>query len=1159
MANRTTSQTLGARAGLGLSVTLGSVLIFFLVTGLASYLNTRTLNETSWWVTHTQKVIAALDDVQSMMRAAETGQRGFILTGDDAYLAQYSSSKTNIADRLGDVAELINDNPQQKARLPQLREAVDVRFRLMEHVIGVRRNDGLESARAIVGTDRGKIAMDSIRDQINLMKDTEQALLDVRVKEAETAYQAAIGSGLLACLAGITLLGIIGYLMRKAALARRREEWLQNGQIGLSAAIVGDLRLEQLGERVLKYLGEYLGAQAGAFFAQDGVRFRRTATYGVPAGSPIPQSFESGDGLLGQAVKDARSFIVSDVPDGYLAFGSALGQSKPRHLLVAPLAADGEVNGVVEFGFLHPVDATSIELCKKVFELVGTAVRSADYRTHLQNLLEETQRQTEELQTQGEELRVSNEELEEQSRALKESQARLEQQQSELEQINSQLEEQAQILEAQRDEAGRAKTALQVQAKELEQASRYKSDFLANMSHELRTPLNSSLILAKLLADNSEGNLTPEQVQYAQTIRSAGNDLLTLINDILDLSKIEAGKMEIRPEQLPLSYLVDDLVRIFRPVAEQKGLKFRTEIIAGAPTKIETDRQRLEQVLKNLLSNAMKFTEKGEVVLSISRAADGRIALAVSDTGIGIAEQQKQAVFEAFRQADGTTNRKYGGTGLGLSISRELTRLLGGEIRLESESGRGSTFTVTIPEIYDAVLPPQGTALAPRAFPPPTESAFASGSTAFASAAGLLRPAAATAPSTLRMRHIDDDRERLSGDRRVILIVEDDDAFTKVLVDAAHEQSFHCLVAATAEEGMAMAVQYLPSAVVLDVGLPDHSGLSVLDRLKHDARTRHIPVHVVTAGDHEQTALSLGAVGYMSKPVAREELVEALSRLETRLAKRLRRVLVVEDDAVQLDSLRKLLGSHDVETVGAASAAECLGHLKQETFDCMVLDLSLPDASGYQLLETLSREDTYSFPPVIVYTGRELSADEEQRLRRYSKSIIIKGAKSPERLLDEVTLFLHQVVAELPAEQQRLLEKARSRDAALEGRRILIVEDDVRNIFALTSILEPRGAIVKFARNGIEALAALERGLATPGEAVDLVLMDVMMPEMDGITATQEIRKRPEWKKLPIIMLTAKAMKNDQENCLAAGANDYIAKPLDVEKLLSLVRVWIPR
>jgi CheY-like chemotaxis protein/nitrogen-specific signal transduction histidine kinase len=706
------------------------------------------------------------------------------------------------------------------------------------------------------------------------------------------------------------------------------------------------------------------------------------------------------------------------------------------------------------------------------------------------------------------------------------------------------LEEQSQHLAAQRDELNRAKLSVEAQARDLQQASQYKSDFLANMSHELRTPLNSSLILAKLLADNRDGNLSAEQVKFAETIHAAGNDLLALINDILDLSKIEAGKMEVRPERVRVSQLLENLSRTFQPVAGQKGLTYQAHAAPGAPEVLETDPQRLEQILKNLLGNALKFTEQGEVTLEVRAAPGAQVAFSVRDTGIGISPQQQEMIFEAFRQADGTTNRKYGGTGLGLSISRELARLLGGELSVESEVGRGSIFTVRVPLVYNAAGVPERPAPAPSRSPEPLP------------APAPEPPRSAAAP---RPRYVEDDRERLTGTRRVVLVVEDDEPFARILLDLAHQLNFHCLIAPSAEEALGLAAQFLPSAVILDIGLPDHSGLSVLDRLKQDARTRHIPVHVVSGGDYAQTALSLGAVGYMLKPVKREELEQAFHSLESRLTQKMRRVLVVEDDAVQLDSLQQLLRSQDVETAGVRTAAECLERLKTSTFDCMVLDLSLPDASGLSLLETLSREDRYSFPPVIVYTGRDLTADEEQQLRRYSKSIIIKGAKSPERLLDEVTLFLHQVVSELPAEQQRMLEKARSRDAALEGRRILVVEDDVRNVFALTSILEPRGAEIRIARNGREALEALERYQHLPEQAADLVLMDIMMPEMDGLTATREIRKRSEWKRLPIIALTAKAMKDDQEQCLEAGANDYMAKPLDVEKLLSLVRVWMPR
>lgn len=946
------------------------------------------------------------------------------------------------------------------------------------------------------------------------------------------------GIGLVRRFIGtLTLLVVatIGYQFIRTRLGVRREVWLQEGQSRLSASLVGDYRLQELGDKVLGFLSGYLDAKVGAMFIEDEGVFRRCATYAAATDS-VPESFLPGEGLLGQAAKDGHPMIVNDVPDGYLKLGSGLGSSNPRHLLVVPLKLEGLVNSVIEIGFFHRVRESDLELFERVDEPLAIAVRSVKYRNRLQELLEETQRQSEEVQAQSEELRVSNEELEEQGRALRETQSRLELQQTELEQTNTQLEEQALYLERQRNDLLEAKQTLEEKAREVEQASRYKSDFLANMSHELRTPLNSSLILAKLLAENRTGNLTPEQVKYATTIGSAGNDLLSLINDVLDLSKIESGHMEINPESVTVDRLLNGLRDTFEPVAQQKGLVLRMEIAPDAPDTMETDPQRLEQVLKNLLSNALKFTAQGAVTVRARRAPGDRIAFAVIDSGIGIPADKQAIIFDPFFQADGTTARKYGGTGLGLSISRNLMRLLGGEIQLESEPGHGSIFTLFLPVKHGEAVPAE-------ALPKPVPAA----------------PEPAPSPAQTPVGLVPDDRETITKGGRVILTVEDDQPFTRIIYDLAREMNFQCLIATSAEEGLMLARQHLPSAIVLDVGLPDNSGLAVLERLKSDARTRHIPVHVISASDFTQTAMAMGAVGYILKPVKREQLIDTLHKLETKFTQKMRRVLVVEDDTVQVEAMRDLLESRDVETVCAQTAAECLELLGSTTFDCMVLDLSLPDASGFSLLEKLSTEDAYSFPPVIVYTGRVLSADEEQRLRRYSKSIIIKGAKSPERLLDEVTLFLHQVVSDLPPEKQKMLEKSNNRDAVLEGRRILIAEDDVRNVFALTSLLEGRGVKLEIARNGHEAIAALDASLQDPAKTIDLVLMDIMMPEMDGIAAMREIRRRREWKKLPIIALTAKAMKNDQEQCLEAGANDYLAKPLDVEKLLSLILVWMPR
>ncbi len=582
---------------------------------------------------------------------------------------------------------------------------------------------------------------------------------------------------------------------------------------------------------------------------------------------------------------------------------------------------------------------------------------------------------------------------------------------------------------------------------------------------------------------------------------------------------------------------------MFQPVAASRGLEFAIAIDPACANTIETDRQRLEQILKNLLSNAFKFTEEGSVSLAIEPDGEDRLLIAVTDTGIGIPEEQQQAIFEAFRQADGTVSRKYGGTGLGLSISRELARLLGGSISLTSVAGQGSRFTLSLPVVYDPgeiKARPEPVATVPASAPAPATPAPA--------------PRALPIP-----RQVEDDRDTLMPSQRVLLVVEDDAVFAGIVRDISREMGFQCLVTGTAEEALQLARTFKPHAVVLDVGLPDQSGLALLDRLKRDVETRHIPVHVVSGSDHTQTALALGAIGYLVKPVKREELAGVLDALASKLSSSSRRVLIVEDDDVQRDAVGRLLASGDVETVGVATAAECLEQLRTQTFDCMVLDLNLPDASGFSLLETLSEEGTYAFPPVIVYTGHDLSPEDEQRLRRYSDSIIIKGARSPERLLDEVSLFLHQVVTEMPPEQQTMIRQARNRDAILEGRRILVVEDDVRNVFSLTNILEPQGALVEIARNGQEALDVLERAAGDEGKRIDLVLMDVMMPVMDGLTATRIIRQDPRWSKLPVITLTAKAMPDDQERCIEAGANDYMAKPLDVDKLLSLVRVWMPR
>jgi CheY-like chemotaxis protein/signal transduction histidine kinase/CHASE3 domain sensor protein len=1134
--------TMEPRTFTGFLVAIAAVLII----GALSYQSLHTTEGTAESLTRTAEVQTHTEQLLSTLKDAETGQRGYLLTGREDYLAPFLDAKHALPVEFSALAALLGPDPAQRARLETLKSLAAEKMEELNQTVELERSGRGEEARKLVGTDRGKNTMDRIRGVADEMVLGERQMFAQRTLEWRKAATSGFWITTVGSILLLVLIGVAAAMASRDFKERQRESWLRAGQIGLSQAMMGDLSLERLGESVLRFLAEFLDAQVGALFIAEGSSFRRVAGYGIPAGEA--SLLRPGDGLAGQAAKDNVVIRVRDLPADYLPIGSSTGKSAARQLLIAPAGIDRHVYAVVELGFFGTAGAGPEALLSRVSESIAGAVRASIDRLRLEELLQETQQQTEELQTREEELRVNNEELEEQGRTLRESRAQLESQQAELEQINSQLEEQAQTLEDQKESMQRSHANLAAKSMELQRANEYKSEFLANMSHELRTPLNSTLILAKLLADNKEGNLSDSQVRYAQTISSAGKDLLALINDVLDLSRIEAGKVDITAERVSLAAVVEPLTKMFEPAAAEKKLKFAAVIEPGTPADLETDPQRLGQILKNLLSNAMKFTHRGEVGLRVFAAGPDSISFAVRDTGVGIAPHQQEVIFEAFRQADGSIHRKFGGTGLGLSISRDLARLLGGNIVVASSAGAGSVFTLTLPLAY---APAAGRQLCDAPDPILKSEEILSDLPPVGHAAARTRALEAAA--------VADDREALIPGKRLILVVEDDVRFAEILRDLSHEMGFQCVVVHAAEDGLTAAARFHPSAILLDINLPDFSGLRVLDQLKRDSRTRHVPVHVVSAFDYRREALELGAAGYAMKPTSRQELTRALERLELKLSQSVRRLLVVEDDARQRDSIRDLLSQADVEITDAETAQAALTALAANTFDCVVLDFNLPDATGYELLEKMAQQDDGSFPPVIVYTGRTLTIEEEQRLGRYSSSIIMKDARSPERLLDEVTLFLHQVESKLPASQQQMLKVARNRDSSLEGRRILVVEDDVRNIFALTSVFEPSGATVEIARNGREALEALARSKGSADRAIDLVLMDIMMPEMDGLTAMREIRKDPDWKRLPIIALTAKAMKDDHERCLAAGANDYVAKPLDVERLLSLVRVWMPK
>ena len=936
---------------------------------------------------------------------------------------------------------------------------------------------------------------------------------------------------------GLVVIWTIAALARNLIDSRNcaeAEEWLRGVQARLLEAMQGARSLPETGERMLDVIAVSLTASVAVLYASEDAKFRLVASMGLQPGAQVPETFRFGEGWVGEAARRNHVSVLNDLPDSFFPTRSSLASGTPRHLVVAPLVACDATQGVLELRFLHPPDERCLTLLERTRDALASAIRTAFYRDRLRALLDETQRQAEELQVQQEELRVANEELEERSRALSSSHARLEEHQGQLEATNAQLELRAGELEQQKGALFRAN-------REAERASQHKSEFLASMSHELRTPLNSALILAKLLAQNAEGRLSHQQVRYAETIYTSGNHLLNIINDILNLAKIESGAVEVEPVSLSPHAIVDDLHRTFQPIASEKRLEFTVDVSPGAPGSVTTDDGRLRQILTNLLSNAFKFTDQGGVVLRVAPAEAGTLAFEVRDTGGGIPKDRLRVIFDAFRQADGSTHRQYGGTGLGLSIARELATLLGGDIRVESDVGAGSTFRLTIPiELQTTSASNEGS----RPFRP-----FARAPSGRTGADAQSPPAPQARAPSIPV----DDRDHRRHPGRLILAVEDDAGFSRILYDLAHELDFDCVLAASNDEGMALARDQSPDAIILDVGLPDGSGLTLLDRLKRSPGTRHIPVHVVSASDQVQTALKLGAVGYAVKPVERDELRHAIQKLEQRLDQRVRRVLVVESDDQLRTSMKDLLQIDRVVVHDVATPDEALRLLAAERFDCVVLDLDLPDAMGYDILEAMSANEQYSFPPVIVYTGRQMSREDEERLRRFSRSVIVKGARSPEGLLHEVTLFLHQVESRLPLESQRLLRAARERDDLFEGKTILIVEDDVRNIFALTSVFEPRGAKVVIARNGREGIDQVEKSRP------DLVLMDIMMPEMDGLSATRALRKTPEWRTLPIIALTAKATTTDYQQCVAAGVNDYLAKPLDVDKLVSLCRVWMSR
>ncbi len=914
--------------------------------------------------------------------------------------------------------------------------------------------------------------------------------------------------------------------LRETTEQNEKQNWLTTGQNRLNEVLRGDQGIEELASNTIKFLTNYLEAQVGAIYLKMDVSsdLELSGQYGLSGQSGLPKTIVMGEGAVGQAAADQKIQLLEGVEAAHIKVRSALVDAVPANVVVAPFMFEGETLGVLEIGRLQPITTAEHDFVANSMESIAISLNSALSRKRILHLIEETQRQSEELQSQQEELRQLNEELEEYTQNLR-------QQQEELQVTNEELEEQTQLLEAKNNEVEAARHAVEQKSNQLEQSSQYKSEFLANMSHELRTPLNSLLILSKDLADNKGKNLTDDQVESAEIINKSGIDLLNLINEVLDLSKIEAGKMTLNLEDLNLKNWSQQVYKNFRHQTDAKALQLVVSLGDNLPNTLSTDTQRIDQIVKNLLSNAIKFTEHGNVTLSIHREGIDHIAISVSDTGIGIPIEKQGWIFEAFQQAEGGTARRYGGTGLGLSISRKLAELLGGEITVLSQAGKGATFKLLLP-----VKPPVPQYQHEEIAKPAPIKVFVK------------------SEEFLNYPSIEDDRNDLAEGDKFILIIEDDINFAKVVARQARQKGFKVISAATGEDGLVLAERYKPQAIILDIDLPGMDGNRVLAELKANPSTRHVPVHIMSGNERTIAPIKEGAVEYLTKPIDKAQLEEAFARMENFINRKMKNLLIIEDDPNARRVICKLIGNGDVKCMEAGSGEEGLRILENGEIDCIVLDLGLPDMSGFDFIHTLEQNDHFRTPPIIIYTGRELSRAENDELERYAESIIIKGVKSEERLLDETALFLHRTINKLPEQQRDMITSMYDKDNVFQGLKVLVVDDDMRNVFALSKVLKERGMEVTKAENGLKALEALEN---TPD--VQIVLMDIMMPEMDGYEAMRRIRAQIKYKNLPVLALTAKAMKDDRQKCIDAGANDYISKPIDVDRLLSLMRVWLSK
>ncbi|MEP6682717.1 MAG: response regulator [Parafilimonas sp.] len=1175
--------------------------LLLIVSAIASYISINNLLGSQDSVNQTNAIINKLDNVISILKDAETGQRGFLLTGKDEFLEPYTGAldKANTLLDETKARTVTNINQQQSAEL--LRNVLKKRISSLQVLIDKKR-EGINPS--VEELENGKLYMDSARNIVQTMEDSERSDLEthtVSMKKFATSTPtliiiASLLSFIVALVSflrinsdfkkreklqvelinkdeditnrlnliqgiaekissgnyktrlsdeGKDVLGNLSVSLNKMAESLdysftnlSHNEWLQSGIAGLNDKMIGEKSLSTLTYNVLDFVTVYVEATVGAFYLAENKQLHLSA--GIALDENTKKEIILGEGLAGQSALSGKEILLKDISETNVIVSYAAGKIKPTSIIAVPVFYEDKLKGVIELASLKEFSKIAQEFLKSSTYNIGMAIHAARDNQRLQELLGETQAQSEELQVQQNEMENINAELEVQAEKLQASEEELRVQQEELQQSNTELEERSRMLEGKNELILERNFEIQAKAEQLELITKYKSEFLANMSHELRTPLNSILLLSRLLSENHGNNLSNDEIEYATIIQNSGTSLLTLINEILDLSKIESGKMELEYNQVTIKDLMRGVKDLFEPVAKDKDISFNLHA-DDELQQIETDRLRLDQILRNLISNALKFTKQGSVTLNIEKDNEA-FSFIVKDTGIGIPKDKLETIFEAFQQADGSTKRQYGGTGLGLSISRELAKLLGGVITVTSEEGKGSEFKLTIPAKKNAA----------HIIAPQNESLFRTNTKAESYNVPEIKRHDKNYISEIIPASLADDRHDIETGDKVILIVEDDTGFAKSLLDFTRRKNYKAIVAVRGDEGVNLAKKYHPHGILLDLQLPVKSGWEVMDELKSDPTTKPIPIHIMSSHEVKNKSLSNGAADFISKPVAFEKMSAVFQKIEDALSRHPKKVMIVEENEMHAKALAYFLESFNVVSEITNSIKESIDTLNKENVDCVILDMAISVQGSYDILGEVRKAPGFEDLPIIVFTGKNLSYTEEMHIKQYADSIVVKTAHSYQRILDEVSLFLHLVEQNKNDKKSPKYKRMGELAEVLKGKTVLVADDDVRNIFSLTKSLENYGMNVISAIDGKDALKQLSEH-----KKIDIVLMDMMMPEMDGYESTKRIRENPKYKNLPVIAVTAKAMMGDREKCINAGASDYITKPVDADQLISLLRVWL--